>query len=106
MVTISPDVMNPMSEELERAFKLEEYDRAIANPILDQEEVTKVFLLGAYPASKKDPQKFMSKNPQQGQQMPPQQSGQGNPQGQNFNPSPLNKMGANISQPVPGLLGK
>ncbi len=105
MVTISPDILNPMSEELERAFKLEEYDRAIANPILDQEEVTKVFLLGAYPASKKDPQKFIAKKQVMQPGMPQLQQGigQGNPQGINFNPSALNKAGKNISQPTPQM---
>lgn len=58
--TISPDVLNPMSEDLERAFLLEEYDRAIANPILDQEQVTRDFLLGAYPKSRKDPDKYFA----------------------------------------------
>ncbi|HWY36640.1 MAG TPA: hypothetical protein VNX68_18495, partial [Nitrosopumilaceae archaeon] len=106
MITISPDVLNPMSEELERAFKLEEYDRAIQNPILDQEEVTKVFLLGAYPASKKDPDKFISKNQQPGQQqqMPVQQGNQGNQQGLNYNRSPLNNFsGKGVNQPTPAL---
>ena len=103
MVTVSADVLNPMSEELERAFKLEEYDRAIQNPLLDQEEVTKTFLLGAYPASKKDPDKFMAKNQQQGQMQAQQQGNQGNQQGINYNNSPLNSMGRNISQPVPSM---
>lgn len=61
-VTISPDVLNPMSDDLERAFMLEEYDRAINNPLLDQEQVTRDFLLGAYPKSKRDPDKYMAKN--------------------------------------------
>lgn len=107
MVTMSADILTPMSEELERAFKLEEYDRAIQNPILDQEEVTKVFLLGAYPASKKDPSKFINKNPQQGQQMPQQQSNQGNQMGLNYNNSPLNNnFGKGLNQPIPALLKK
>lgn len=107
MVTVSPDILNPMSEELERAFKLEEYDRAIQNPIIDQEEATKVFLLGAYPASRKDPDKFISKQPQQqGAQQPQQQGNQGNQQGVNYNKSPLNALGKNVSQPTPALLGK
>ncbi len=62
VATISPDILNPMSEEMEKAFKLEEYDRAIMNPLLDQEEVTKEFLLGAYPQSKKNPDKYFNKN--------------------------------------------
>ena len=61
MVVVSPDVLNPLSEEVERAFKLEEYDRAIANPLLDQEKVTKDFLLSAYPTSAKDPDKYLLK---------------------------------------------
>ena len=38
MCTISPDLMSPMSEELERAYDLEEYDRLIQNPKADQDE--------------------------------------------------------------------
>ena len=59
---ISPDVMNPMSESLERAYLLEEYDRAIQNPLLDQDQVTRDFLLSAYPKSRKDPERYMVKN--------------------------------------------
>lgn len=71
---INPDILNPMSEDLERAFALEEYDRAIANPLLDPNAVTRDFLLGAYPKSKKNPDKYFSKNPQQ-----PQTAGAGSP---------------------------
>lgn len=59
MCVCSPDVMNPMSDELETAYSLELYDRAIANPIIDQEAVTKDFLLGAYKKSKKNPEKYL-----------------------------------------------
>lgn len=58
-VKLSPDVLNPMSEDLERAFMLEEYDRAILNQHLDQEQITKDFLLGAYPKSRRDPEKYL-----------------------------------------------
>ncbi len=61
MVVISPDVLNPLSEEVERAFMLEEYDRAIQNPLADQEAVFKDFLLAAYPKSSKDPDKYLKK---------------------------------------------
>jgi hypothetical protein len=61
MVVVSPDVLNPLSEEVERALKLEEYDRAIANPLADQEAIFKELLLGAYPVTAKDPDKFMAK---------------------------------------------
>jgi hypothetical protein len=58
---LSPDVLNPHSEDLERAFMLDEYDRAIKNPLLDQEQVTRDFLLAAYHKSKKDPDKYFNK---------------------------------------------
>lgn len=61
---VTPDVITPMSEDVERAFMLEEYDRAIQNPLLDQEQVTKDFLLSAYPKSKKDVEKYFKKQTQ------------------------------------------
>lgn len=70
-LVISPDVLHPRSEDLERAMKLELYDRAIANPLADQEGVFKDFLLGAYKDIKK-PDDYVSKQqpqqPIQGQQ--------------------------------------
>lgn len=61
ILTVSPDVMNPMSEELERAYGLEQFDRMIAHPeIYNQEEVGKL-LLSLYPKTRKDPSKFMAK---------------------------------------------
>jgi hypothetical protein len=60
-VSVTPDVVNPMSEELERAILLEQYDRAIANPLLDQEAITKDFLLSAYPKSKANVDKYIKK---------------------------------------------
>lgn len=83
-VVVSPDVLHPRSDDLERAMKLELYDRAIANPIADQEAVFKDFLIGAYKDIKK-PEDYISKQPQQ-----PQANPQGGPV-----PSPMgsiNKM--------------
>ena len=62
-LSVTPDILQPTSEELERAYLIEEYDRAIANPLCDQEAVTKDFLLGAYPKSKGDVEKYISKQP-------------------------------------------
>lgn len=59
IVKVSPDVMNPISEELERAYGLELYDRAIRNPIVDQEKATRDFLLGVYPQSKENPEEYI-----------------------------------------------
>lgn len=48
MASISPDVLQPKSDELERAMKLELFDRAITLPFVDQEKAAKDFLFGAY----------------------------------------------------------
>jgi hypothetical protein len=45
---VKPDIMQPRSEELERALKLDVYREAIQNPNLDPIKVTEDFLLGAY----------------------------------------------------------
>ena len=84
MVVVSPDVLNPLSEEVERAFMLEEYDRAIQNPLLDQEKVTKDFLLSAYPKSAKDPDAYLQKQGGSGimGQINAATQGQQQPQGQ------------------------
>lgn len=65
MLIVSPDVLNPRSEDVERQYLLEAYDRAIQNPTLDQDQVTRDFLLSAYQKSAKNPDKYMkNKNPQ------------------------------------------
>jgi hypothetical protein len=81
---ISPDVLHPRSDDLERAMKLELYDRAIANPMADQEAVFKDFLLGAYKDIKK-PDDYVA------EQQPMQQQQQGQPS-QGGQPSPLASM--------------
>jgi len=63
ILTIDADVLNPRSEELERAFDLETYDRLIMNPRADQEEALRLLLM-TNPKTKKDPDKFvMQQNP-------------------------------------------
>lgn len=89
MLVISPDVMHPRSDDLERAMKLELYDRAILNPRADQEKTFKDFLLGAY-KDIKEPDDYVAKQPpqSQGQQQPNPMQGQSQSQ-----PSPLAAMG-------------
>lgn len=58
MLTIDADVLNPRSEDLERAFDLETYDRLILNPKADQEEALRLLLM-TNPKTKKDPDKFV-----------------------------------------------
>lgn len=69
-LVVSPDVLHPRSEDLERAMKLELYDRAIQNPMANQESVFTDFLLGAY-SDVKDPKDYV--------QSPQAQSSQANP---------------------------
>lgn len=66
-IAISPDVLHPRSDDLERAMKLELYDRAIQNPRADQEKVFKDFLLGAY-KDIRDPEDYVAKQNSQGTQ--------------------------------------
>lgn len=103
---ISDDIENPMSDELERAYNLEAYDRLIANPIADQEKVLTDFLLSQYPVSKHDPEKYVSKQAtaQPGQPQPPmnmQPPGGQPPMGaQNGLPPVQQQAQQNIKNPV------
>lgn len=58
MLTVSPDVLNPKSEDLIRAFDLETYDRLIANPMADQDEALRL-LLSTNPKTKRNPDKYI-----------------------------------------------
>jgi hypothetical protein len=90
-LTVSPDVLNPRSEDLERQLDLETYDRAIMNPMADQEEIFKL-LLSTNPHTKRNPDKYIAQQTQQppqpmlpngmgqGQQQQPQGAGQTAPQ--------------------------
>jgi hypothetical protein len=64
-VTISPDVMNPMTDDLERAYGLEVFDKAIQAPQLgvnlDMDQIFKDFLFKLYPKSSKDVNKYFKK---------------------------------------------
>lgn len=105
MITVSPDVMHPKSDDLERAMKLELYDRAIMSPTADQEKVFKDFLIGAY-KDIKDPDDYVTKQPPQptaGAPMPPGQGApmQGQPM-QGAKPSPLASM-SKMSPQVPAI---
>lgn len=71
MVTISPDILNPRSTDLERAYDLETFDRMIAAPqVFDPEETGKL-LLKTNPSTKSDPKKYLMKA-QSSQSMPSQ----------------------------------
>jgi len=72
MATVSPDVQSPRSEELMRAFALEDFDRMIAQPtVFDPEETAKILLRGN-PITKADPEKYLAKQAPMGMNMMPQ----------------------------------
>lgn len=71
MVAIHPDVLNPRSDDLERAWATEEFDRMIMHPeVFDGKETGKL-LLGANPTTKKDVEKYLIKEPTPGTLPPP-----------------------------------
>lgn len=102
MTAIDADTMNPRSDDLERAFDLETYDRMIMNPMADQEQTYKL-LLSTNPKTKKDPDKYVMK--QQG--LPTDPLAMATAAAQGTMPaagnSPLNSMGAKT--PLPQTMG-
>ena len=58
-VVVSADELTPRSKELEKALKLEAYDRAIQNPSVDQAAVTRDFLLEQFAPGESE--KYMAK---------------------------------------------
>ena len=86
LVRINPDSLLQPSETVKKALNLEEYDRAVQNPLSNQEEIFKDLLLGSYDATKNDVDKYVTK---------PEQMAQGG--AQEATGSPLSKvLGAGI----------
>lgn len=89
LVTCHPDVLNPRSEDLERAWATEEFDRMIAQPnVFDPKETGKL-LLGANPTTKKNVDKYLAKEAPMGN-MPVMPEGGNMPNAGN---GPLTAMG-------------
>lgn len=61
LLKITPDVVTPPSENVKKALKLEQYDRAIRSPLANQEAIFRDLLLGAYDATKNDTDKYIQK---------------------------------------------
>ncbi len=59
-VAVSPDVLNPKSEDLLKALDIETYDRLVQNPSANQDEALKL-LLSTNPKTKKQPEKYIMK---------------------------------------------
>lgn len=64
LVSINTTDIGPKNEELEKAFKLEGYDRLITNPYIDPVEVTRDFLVD--PLADGETDKYMKKEADQG----------------------------------------
>lgn len=82
-VSISPDILNPRSEDLIKAMDLETYDRLVQNPSANQDEALKL-LLSTNSKTKRQPDKYIIQQPppqvdMTGQGMQGQQAG--SPQG-------------------------
>jgi len=93
MITVSPDIMNPRSKDLERAFDLELFDRLVQMPNSDQEEALKL-LLSTNPKTSKDMDKYIGEMPEE----TPPGTVPGMPQAGN---SPLAAMGGQSSMSTP-----
>ena len=70
ITTISPDILNPRSSELERAFALEDFDRMVSAPQIFDPQATGRFLLSNNPLTKAEPDKYLAKQPTPGMQPP------------------------------------
>jgi hypothetical protein len=58
---VDADTITPRSEELERQFNLETFDRAINSPVADQEAIFTDLLMASNPKTAKDPHKYVKK---------------------------------------------
>ena len=75
-VVVRPDMITPPSDALKKALNLELYDRAIANPLANQEAIFTDFLLSSYEGARDDTSKYVTKPENQ---MGAMQGQQGNP---------------------------
>ena len=86
--TIDSDVLNPRSADLVRAFDLETYDRAIANPVADQEKIFTDLLMGTNPKTARNPKSYVKKEAPMPTQGPEMVSGSNPQPGQASMPKP------------------
>ena len=71
-VIVSPDVIAPMSEELEASWSLQMFDKMLAAPGLFDPNMAAKLLLEAGPKTRKHVEDYVSKNPVFGPPPPPQ----------------------------------
>ncbi len=91
---VDADVLNPRSADLERAYDIETYDRAIASPVADQEKIFTDLLMASNPKTAKNPQSYVMK---QAPLPPDQQEANGQP-GKPSASKPSSPSGANAGK--------
>lgn len=74
-VKVVPNAITPPSDALKKALNLEEFDRLIQLPFINQEQVTKDLLLGSYDATRNDVEKYIVDKNQQAMMQQSQQQG-------------------------------
>lgn len=99
MITINPDVLNPRSKDLERAYNLETYDRMVNNPKADPEQTLRL-LLDTNELTQKDPDKYVAQEQQQQDQATPDGM---LPSG---SPAPKKPMVSSGNSPLAAVAGK
>ena len=67
-IYIEPEAITPSTDAMKKALLLEQYDRAIANPLVKKDAITRDLLLGAYDKTKGDTDKYMMSEAEQQQQ--------------------------------------
>ena len=99
--TVSPDVLSPRSEQLERTYALEDFDRMVGHPEIFDPEETGQLLLANNPLTRKNPDKYKVKQPPLGTNM---MAGLlGNAEGM---PGAPNTMPAAGNSPLKAAMGK
>lgn len=78
---VRPDIATPMNDAMKKQINLEEYDRAVQNPLADQEMVFKKLLLGSYETTKDNVDEFVKKTPPMPQSSPGTLAQMGSPSG-------------------------
>lgn len=100
--TIDSDVLNPRSADLERAFDLETYDRAITNPVADQEKLYTDLLMASNPKTARDPKDYVAKKPL----TPPPATGEVGADGKPLPAPGQQTNGGSIPKPPPPIFSK
>ncbi len=60
---VTPELVSPRSDSVTKALNLEEFDRLIGLPNIDQQAVTRDLLLSSYDATKMNPDKYFMQKP-------------------------------------------